>query len=155
MVTEQAPSLEEGGFNLDDLELPIRKIDGIGFEVLGDALLSERFGIYGHLKEQRPLYLVTDYKEELTGMNDFVKDLVASRFHLQQLDTRYISSIYARQFDERVALAIINDYTRPIILPMAIGPGAQPPWRVGPIWMLYSEGNYSAFKEQLERLKFD
>jgi hypothetical protein len=155
MVTEQAPSLEEDDFNLEDLELPIRKIDGIGFEALGDALLSERFGIYGHLKEQRPLYLVTDYKEELTCMNDFVKDLVASRFHLEQLDTRYISSIYARQFDERAALAIINDYTRPIILPMAIGPGGQPSWRVGPIWMLYSEGNYSAFKEQLERLKFD
>lgn len=149
MATEKTPALENSRFSSENT----RTLEGYGLEALGFSLAFERTGLISTLRDQRPLYLISDYEEQPADTKDNVKSVLIDRLSLEQAESELITSLHFMDFTDNVSKSIIENRTRPIVVPIAIGSGENPAWRVGPLWMFYNEGNVGAFREQFRRLR--
>jgi hypothetical protein len=131
----------------------LRHTQGVGFEALHAGFEPRANGIYGVLKQRRPFYLINDYSHQPRQTKDLVKNLMIERLGIYPEDSELITSIHLGELDNRLAGRIMQDRSRPVILPVSIGGGDNPHWWIGPFWMFYTPFNVHAFQNQIAAVR--
>lgn len=148
MVNEGFPTAKKA----EDAVRPEKESWGSGLEEIGRGFRPKAGAIRRSLQERRPVILITDAAERSLDPAQLIKDLLVDELDLQPEESEFVASTYLDEFDKELVDKVIEDKSRPILIPVALGPHERVDWWIGPIWMLYTKVNYQAFLENFRQI---